>query len=177
MVELTLLNLGGVWQGRWGCGGRGEGEGAWKLGRFGWSKCKSAQHHHSRVSVSHAYRIAVVKMTMVSSAPRYSGKTYTSPCCVGLCALCGRWTWSDGGAAWRNAARTRGNAWCNSQHVCFPSLPPMLPRWFESCWGLEPSGCSMWHFLKLIARVFLRVLWFPPLLHRFNGSANKIKLK
>ena len=35
---------------------------------------------------------------------------------------------------------------------------------------------SMWHFLKLIDRGFLRVLWFPSLLHRFNGSANKIKL-
>ena len=42
--------------------------------------------------------------------------------------------------------------------------------------GLESSGCSMWHFLKLVARGFLRVLRFPPLLHRFNGSANKIKL-
>ena len=43
--------------------------------------------------------------------------------------------------------------------------------------GLESSGCSMWHFLKLVARGFLRVLRFPPLLHRFNDSANKIKLK
>ena len=32
-------------------------------------------------------------------------------------------------------------------------------------------------FLKLVARGFLRVLRFPPLLHRFNGSANKIKIK
>ena len=39
------------------------------------------------------------------------------------------------------------------------------------------SGCSMWHFLKLVARRFLRVLRFPPLLHRFSGSVNKIKLK
>ena len=43
--------------------------------------------------------------------------------------------------------------------------------------GLEPSGCSMWHFLKLVARGFLRVLRFPPLLHRFNDSTNKTKLK
>ena len=43
--------------------------------------------------------------------------------------------------------------------------------------GLESSGCCMWHFLKLVARGFLRVLRFPPFLHRFNGSANKIKLK
>ena len=31
--------------------------------------------------------------------------------------------------------------------------------------------------MKLVARGFLRVLRFPPLLHGFNGSANKIKLK
>ena len=31
--------------------------------------------------------------------------------------------------------------------------------------------------MKLVARGFLRVLRFPPLLHRFNGSANKLKLK
>ena len=30
-------------------------------------------------------------------------------------------------------------------------------------------------FLKLVARDFLRVLRFPPLLHRFNGSANRNK--
>ena len=30
----------------------------------------------------------------------------------------------------------------------------------------------MWHFLKLVARGFLRVLRFPPLLPRFNWSAN-----
>ena len=89
-MELTLLNLGGVWQGGAGEVVGGGGGGAWKLGRFGWIKCKSAQHHHSRVSVNHAYRIAVVKMMTVSSAPRYSGKTCTSPCCVAMCALCGR---------------------------------------------------------------------------------------
>ena len=43
---------------------------------------------------------------------------------------------------------------------------------FESRLGLESLDCSMWHFLKLAARGFLRVLRFPPLLHRFNGSAN-----
>ena len=32
----------------------------------------------------------------------------------------------------------------------------------------------MWHFLKLVARGFLRVPRFPPLLHWFNDSANKI---
>ena len=51
----------------------------------------------------------------------------------------------------------------------------MLLRWFESRLGLESSGCSMWHFLKLVARGFLRVLRFPPLLHQFYGSANKNK--
>ena len=49
-------------------------------------------------------------------------------------------------------------------------------RGFESRLGLEYSGFSMWHFLTLVARGFLRVLRFPPLLHRFNGSANEIKL-
>ena len=37
---------------------------------------------------------------------------------------------------------------------------------------LESSGCRMWHILKLVARGFLR---FPPLLRRFNDSANKNK--
>ena len=45
----------------------------------------------------------------------------------------------------------------------------MLLRGFQSRLGLESSGCSMWHFLKLVARGFLRVLRFPPLLHRFNA--------
>ena len=36
---------------------------------------------------------------------------------------------------------------------------------FESCLGLESLGCSMLHFLKLVARGFLKVLRFPPLLH------------
>ena len=51
----------------------------------------------------------------------------------------------------------------------------MLLRGFESRVGLESSGCSMSHFLKLVARGFLQVLRFPPLLHQFNGSANKNK--
>ena len=59
----------------------------------------------------------------------------------------------------------------------FLACHKMLLRGFESRLGLESSGCSMWHFLKLVARGFLRVLRFPPLLHRFNGSANKIKFK
>ena len=47
---------------------------------------------------------------------------------------------------------------------------------FESRLGLELSGIRMWHFLKLVVRDFLRVLWFPPLLYRLMVSANKIKL-
>ena len=70
-----------------------------------------------------------------------------------------------------------GDAWCDGKRVCFPSLPPMLFCGFESHWGLESSDFSMWHFLTLVARGFLRVLRFPPLLHRFNGSANKNKAK
>ena len=61
---------------------------------------------------------------------------------------------------------------CNGLHVCFPSLPPMLLCAFVSRLGLESLDCSMWHFLKVVDRGFLRVLRFPPLLHRFNGSAN-----
>ena len=56
-------------------------------------------------------------------------------------------------------------------------LPPMLLHVcrFESRLALESSGSSMSNFLSLVARGFLRVLRFPPLLHRFNGSTNKIK--
>ena len=39
---------------------------------------------------------------------------------------------------------------------------PMLECRFESRLGLEFSGFSMWHFLKLVVRGFLRVLRFPP---------------
>ena len=46
---------------------------------------------------------------------------------------------------------------------------------FESRLGLEFSGFSMWHFLKLVVRDFLRVLQFPPFLHRLMVSANKDK--
>ena len=49
---------------------------------------------------------------------------------------------------------------------CFPSRPLMLLCGFESRFWLESSGFGMWHFLKLVARGFLRVLRFPPLLHR-----------
>ena len=50
----------------------------------------------------------------------------------------------------------------------------MLLCGFESGLGLESLGLSMSHFLKLVAKRFLR---FPLLLHWFNDSANKIKLK
>ena len=39
--------------------------------------------------------------------------------------------------------------------------------------GREFSGFSMWHFLKLVVRDFLRVLRFPPLLRRLVVSARK----
>ena len=61
--------------------------------------------------------------------------------------------------------------------VSFPSLPPMLVCGFKSWLGLEFSGVSMWHFLKLVIRGFLRVLRFPPFLRRLMVSANNIKLK
>ena len=41
--------------------------------------------------------------------------------------------------------------------------------------GLESSGFSMWHFLKLIAFSLGTPVSFPP--SSVNGSANKIKLK
>ena len=42
----------------------------------------------------------------------------------------------------------------------------MLLRGFQSRLGLESSGFSMWHFLKLVAMGFRRVLRFlPSLLH------------
>ena len=45
----------------------------------------------------------------------------------------------------------------------------MLLCGFESRLGHEPSGFSMWHFLKLVARGFVRVLWFPPVLAQINA--------
>ena len=53
----------------------------------------------------------------------------------------------------------------------------MLECGFESRLGLEFVGFNMWYFLKLLVRGFLRVLWFPPLLHGSALSANKIKQK
>ena len=53
----------------------------------------------------------------------------------------------------------------------------MLLRGFESRLGLESSGCSMWHFLKLVARGFLRELRFPPLLQRLMVQPIKFKKK
>ena len=75
-----------------------------------------------------------------------------------------------------------GDAWCNGLNVCFSSLPPMLLFGFESLLGLESSGFSMWHFLKLVAKSFLLVLRFPPLLHRLmvqpvKESSNKLRFQ
>ena len=69
--------------------------------------------------------------------------------------------------------RRRSTKW----RVDSPSLPRMLECGFEPRLGLEFSGFSMWHFLKLVVRGFLWVLQFPPLLHRVMVSANEIKLK
>ena len=52
----------------------------------------------------------------------------------------------------------------------------MLECGFESWLGLECSGFSMWHFLKLV-RGFLQVFQFPRLLHWLMVSANRIELK
>ena len=59
----------------------------------------------------------------------------------------------------------------------FSKTPPTLEGRFESRLGLECPGFSVWHFLELVVRRFLRVLRFPPLLHRLIISASKIKLK
>ena len=42
--------------------------------------------------------------------------------------------------------------------------------------GIESLGCGMWHFLKLVARGFLWVLWFPPLLHQLMVQPIEKKL-
>ena len=47
-----------------------------------------------------------------------------------------------------------------------PSLPPVLESGFESPFGFEFLGFSMWYFLSSSSGVFLRVLRFLPLLHR-----------
>ena len=50
--------------------------------------------------------------------------------------------------------RTSGTRGVTVSTTDFPSLPLKLLSWFESRLGLESSGFSMWHFLKLVARVF-----------------------
>ena len=50
----------------------------------------------------------------------------------------------------------------------------MLECGFESHLGLEFSGFSMWHFLKLVVSGFLCILLFPPLLHQLMVSAVKL---
>ena len=52
----------------------------------------------------------------------------------------------------------------------------MLECGFESQLGLEFSGFSMWHFLKLFIRGFLQVLWDLSLIYRLMVSANKINV-
>ena len=60
----------------------------------------------------------------------------------------------------------RAEADNGATHGVTVSMPPMLLCGFESRLGPESLGFSMWHFLKLVAVGFLRVLWFPPLLPR-----------
>ena len=48
---------------------------------------------------------------------------------------------------------------------------------FESRLGLQSFGFSVCHFLKHVARGFLRILRYPPLLRRLNGSVKKKKKK
>ena len=50
----------------------------------------------------------------------------------------------------------------------------MLLCGFKSCLGLESSGCSTWHFLKLGVWGFLLVLRFPSLLHRLMVQPIKL---
>ena len=76
-----------------------------------------------------------------------------------------------------NRNSSRDDALCYGLHVCFPSLPSMLLCGFGSRLRLESSGFSMWHFLKLAARGFLRVLRFPLLFHRLMIQPIKKKLK
>ena len=64
---------------------------------------------------------------------------------------------------------TTGDAWCNGQHVCFPSLPPVLECGFEYGLGFEFSGFSMWHFLKLVVRVFFFFSGYSGFLPSFIG--------
>ena len=53
----------------------------------------------------------------------------------------------------------------------------MLLCGFKTRLGFESSGFSMWHFLKLVARGFLRVLQFSSLLHRLMVQPiNKAKI-
>ena len=75
---------------------------------------------------------------------------------------------------WRHTGARRGKHFfgvmcgvtVSTSAFCFLNLPPMLLCEFEPRLGLESSDFSMWHFLKLVARRFLQVLRFPPLLRR-----------
>ena len=57
----------------------------------------------------------------------------------------------------------------HGQHVCFKSLPPVLECGFESRLGLELSGFSVWHFLKLVDRGFSPGTSFSSLSLSVNG--------
>ena len=66
----------------------------------------------------------------------------------------------------------QGKAWCDGQHVWFLVLPATNAKCgFDSRLGLDLSSFCMWHCLKLVVRSFIRVLGFPPLLHRLFFSS------
>ena len=71
----------------------------------------------------------------------------------------------------------RDDAWCKGLHVCIPSLPLMPECGCESGLGLEFSGLSAWHFLKLAVRGCLWILRFFPLFRQFMVSAIQLKAK
>ena len=72
----------------------------------------------------------------------------------------------NGSGEWSLILEGAMNGVTVSMSAFLACMPRVLLCWFESCVGHEFSGFSMWHFLKLIARGFLWVLWFPPLLHQ-----------
>ena len=79
-------------------------------------------------------------------------------------------------AIWHACVCYRDDMWCNGQHFSFPSKQ-VLEYKFKYQLGHTFSGFSIRNSLKLVVRVFLRVLQYPPLLHQLIVSVNEIKLK
>ena len=63
----------------------------------------------------------------------------------------------------KRKAERRLFVWCEGENICFHfhRLPPVLGCRSEFLSGLKLSGFSMWHYVKLVIRGFLRVPWFP----------------